>query len=79
MKAKVLKKFRDLKEDLIRNPGDEFTLTKDRFEEINKKLPGFLEEIKEETDKETEKETNKENKKEEIKETKKSKNKKGDK
>ena len=47
MKAKVLKKFRDLKEDVIRNAGDEFTLTKDRFEEINKKLPEYLEEIKE--------------------------------
>lgn len=47
MKAKVLEKFKDLKEDIIRNPGDEFTLTKDRFEEIDKKLPGYLEEIKE--------------------------------
>lgn len=47
MKVKVLEKFKDLKENVIRNPGDEFTLTKDRFEEINKKLPGYLEEIKE--------------------------------
>lgn len=47
MKAKVLEKFKDLKENTLRNPGDEFTLTKDRFEEINKKLPGYLEEIKE--------------------------------
>ena len=47
MKAKVLEKFKDLKENTLRIPGDEFTLTKDRFEEINKKLPGYLEEIKE--------------------------------
>lgn len=47
MKVKVLEKFKDLKEDVIRNPGDEFILNKKRFEEINKKLPGFLEEIKE--------------------------------
>ncbi|MDO4595095.1 MAG: hypothetical protein Q4B52_06900 [Tissierellia bacterium] len=47
MKAKVLEKFKDLKENTLRNPGDEFTLTKDRFEEINKKLPGYLKEIKE--------------------------------
>ena len=47
MKAKVLEKFKDLKEDTLRNPGDEFTLSKDRFEEINKTLPGYLEEIKE--------------------------------
>lgn len=47
MKAKVLEKFKDLKEDTLRNPGDEFTLTKGKFEEINKKLPGYLEEIKE--------------------------------
>ena len=59
MKVKVLKKFRDLKEDTLRNPGDEFTLTKDRFQEINKKLPGFLEEIKQE-DKQEDKQENKE-------------------
>lgn len=47
MKVKVLEKFKDLKENTLRNQGDEFTLTKDRFEEINKKLPGCLEEIKE--------------------------------
>lgn len=47
MKVKVLEKFKDLKENTLRNPGDEFNLTKDRFEEINKKLPGYLEEIKE--------------------------------
>ena len=47
MKVKVLEKFKDLKEDVIRNPGDEFILNKKRFEEIDKKLPGFLEEIKE--------------------------------
>lgn len=47
MKAKVLEKFKDLKEGVIRNPGDELTLTKERFEEINRKLPGYLEEIKE--------------------------------
>ena len=47
MKVKVLEKFKDLKENTLRNPGDEFTLTKDRFEQINKKLPGYIEEIKE--------------------------------
>lgn len=47
MKAKVIKNFRDLKEDISRQTGDVFVLNKDRYEEITKKLPGFIEEVEE--------------------------------
>lgn len=46
MKIKVLKPFRDLKENTERKVGDEFTVTKKRFDEIDKGLPGYVEEVK---------------------------------
>lgn len=48
MKIKVLKDFKDLKEEVKRVAGDEFSASKERYEEINTKLPGYIEEIVEE-------------------------------
>lgn len=49
MKVKVLKQFRDKKEEADRKVGDEFIVSKERFEEINSTWAGKLvEEIKEE-------------------------------
>lgn len=42
MKAKVLKPFIDKKEGVTRNVGDTFTLSKERFEEINSTKFGVL-------------------------------------
>ncbi|MGV3054838.1 hypothetical protein [Streptococcus hyovaginalis] len=47
MKVRTLKPFRDLKENIERQENDEFTVTKKRFEEITKKLPGYVEEVTE--------------------------------
>lgn len=47
MKVRTLKPFRDLKENIERQENDEFTVTKKRFEEIKKKLPGYVEEVTE--------------------------------
>ncbi|WP_173259408.1 hypothetical protein [Streptococcus sp. 5905] len=40
---KVLKGFYDLKEGVFRSAGQEFEATQERFDEINKKLPDFVE------------------------------------
>ncbi len=40
---KVLKGFYDLKEGVFRSVGQEFEETKERFDEINEALPGFVE------------------------------------
>lgn len=40
---KVLKEFYDLKEGQYRSVGSEFEETKERFDEINEALPGFVE------------------------------------
>jgi len=40
---KVLKGFYDLKEEVFRSVGQEFEATKERFDEINEALPGFVE------------------------------------
>ena len=40
---KVLKGFYDLKEGVFRSVGQEFEATKERFDEINRALPGFVE------------------------------------
>lgn len=48
MKIKTLRNFKDLKEGIIRKTGDVFIVNKERFEEINSKLPGFIEEVVEE-------------------------------
>lgn len=39
---KVLKDFYDLKEGVFRSTGQEFEETKERFDEINEALPGFV-------------------------------------
>ncbi|WP_183121933.1 MULTISPECIES: hypothetical protein [Streptococcus] len=46
MKVKTLLRFKDLKEDKIREIGDEFEVTKTRFKEIDENLPNFIEEVK---------------------------------
>ena len=40
---KVLKEFYDLKEGQYRSVASEFEATKERFDEINKALPDFVE------------------------------------
>nr|DAX96819.1 MAG TPA: hypothetical protein [Caudoviricetes sp.] len=40
---KVLKDFYDLKEGVFRSTGQEFEATKERFDEIDKALPDFVE------------------------------------
>ena len=40
---KVLKGFYDLKEGVFRSVGQEFEASKERFDEINEALPGFVE------------------------------------
>lgn len=45
MRVKTLSIFHDLKEDVIRQEGDEFEVTQKRFNEIDKVLPGYLEVI----------------------------------
>lgn len=53
MKIKVLKEFKDLLENKLRKVGDEFEVTKERFEEIDTKLRekykdvAWVEEVKE--------------------------------
>ncbi len=53
MKIKVLKEFKDLAENKLRKVGDEFEVTKKRFEEIDTKLRekykdvAWVEEVKE--------------------------------
>lgn len=54
MKIRALRRFEDYKEDVIREVGDEFEVTKARFEEIKNGLAKFgegdwVEEVKEET------------------------------
>lgn len=51
MKVKTLKQFRDLKEDKMRQVGDEFIVNKERFKEIQEKLKevedtDWIEEVK---------------------------------
>ena len=46
MKARTVVRFRDLKEDRIREIGEEFTCTKARFEDILKVGP-FVEAVAE--------------------------------
>ena len=54
-KFKVLKRFRGIKEDEVFSKGQEIELTETRAKEINEKLKGYLEEVKEETKKEPKK------------------------
>lgn len=46
MKIKVLKEFKDLAENKLRKVGDEFEVTKERFEEIDTKLREKYKDVK---------------------------------
>lgn len=47
MKLKVLKPFDDFSAQKIRQVGEEFEVTKERYTELSKKLPpGFIEVVK---------------------------------
>lgn len=45
MLVKTTRCFYDLKDDCYRNVGDEFEVTKARFDELNELVAGFVEEI----------------------------------
>ncbi len=47
MKARTLKPFNDLKEGVTRNVGEVFRCSKERFEEIDTKIPGYIEAVEE--------------------------------
>ncbi|WP_243343223.1 hypothetical protein [Anaerococcus sp. AGMB09787] len=47
MKVKTTRQFFDTREDVYRHEGDEFTVNQDRFDELNKLVPGFVVEVKE--------------------------------
>lgn len=46
MRAHVTRSFNDLKENVVRQPGEEFECSRERFDEVNGKLPGFLTEVR---------------------------------
>lgn len=46
MKFKVLKPFHDLEHDVDRAVDEIVEATKKRFNDISKKLPGYIEEVK---------------------------------
>lgn len=45
MKVRTIQRFEDYKEKVIREIGDVFVVNKNRFKEIDDKLPGFIEEV----------------------------------
>jgi K+/H+ antiporter YhaU regulatory subunit KhtT len=48
MKVRVIKSFKDKETKALHKTGEEITVSKERFEEINSAAPGpFVEEIKE--------------------------------
>lgn len=47
MLVKTTRCFYDLREDTYRNVGDEFEVSKARFDELNELVNGFVEEVKE--------------------------------
>lgn len=53
MQAETIQKFRDLKADKIREPGEVFTVAKERFRELEKR--GFVKEAERQDRKEEEK------------------------
>ena len=55
MKAIVEKKFHDIKTDKIRNVGEIFTCSKQRYEEIRSVDPGLVDEYKEQAEEPVEK------------------------
>lgn len=48
MKIKATRCFYDLKDDKYRDVGDEFEVTKTRFDELNELVAGFVDVIEEE-------------------------------
>ena len=54
MKAIVEKKFHDIKTDKIRNVGEIFTCSKQRYEEIRSVDPGLVKEDKEPVEEQSE-------------------------
>lgn len=46
MKIKVLKEFKDLKENILRKPGDIFVASKDRYREISEELSRYCSQCK---------------------------------
>ena len=46
MLVKTNRNFYDLKDDTYRKVGDEFEVSKARFDELNELVAGFVEEIK---------------------------------
>lgn len=42
LKLKTDKPFRDLKEGVVRFVGTEFEATEERYQELEKRLPGFV-------------------------------------
>jgi len=52
LRVETIIKFRDLKSDKIREPGEQFTVSKERFQEL--KEHGFVKEVKEEKPETTE-------------------------
>lgn len=53
MKVKTTRQFFDTREKVYRHVGDEFVVSQERFEELNKLVPEFVVEVKEEAKKET--------------------------
>lgn len=49
MKAETIVRFQDLKEDKIREIGEQFTVSRERYKELEKR--GFVKELKEEPEK----------------------------
>lgn len=47
MKVVTVKAFNDLKAECLRKKGDVFVVSKERFAEIEKKLPGYLKAVEE--------------------------------
>ncbi|TWT12072.1 hypothetical protein [Streptococcus sp. sy004] len=43
MRVRTKQVFRDLKEKIIRQVGDEFDVSEERLAELEQKLPGFIE------------------------------------
>ena len=59
MLAEVTAVFRDAHTGAIHNAGDKIVVTKKRFDEVNKTLPGYLVEVKPEEGKPVAKKRNK--------------------
>ncbi|CQR24582.1 hypothetical protein BN1356_00926 [Streptococcus varani] len=57
MKVKVNNPFRDLKESVVRRKGEEFEVDDERFNELETRLPGFVEPVLENSEKKKSKKT----------------------